>query len=328
MERYKRSTVFGAALILFALALRLILWQGAQAMRFPQETMPSGNLLRPSANLQLPQQTEPETAPQAPAPTQPPGREFTVADLQKTRLQYAWDCPHRPDLQALLLKSLDWDLLGSEPKVLILHTHASESYTRQPGQDYMETAPYRTLDEAYNMVAVGAYLAALLEAAGISVLHDRQIHDYPSYPDAYANSRAAAQSYLDQYPSICLVLDLHRDAAENQDGSQYATEVDIGGQTGAQLMLVVGTDASGNSHPHWQENLALALKLQVLLEERVPGITRQSILRAQRFNQDLSAGALIVEVGTAGNTLEEALRAIPVLAQAIEALIHGANQYP
>ena len=322
MDRQKRSTVFGAALILFALALRLMLWQGAQAVRLPEETT-CGNLLRPSANLQLPEQTLPPV--DTTAPVEPDYRQFVAEDLTKAGVQYAQDCPYRPDLQELLLQKLSWDLSGDEPTVLILHTHASESYTRQPGETYVETADYRTLDENYNMIAVGDRLAELLVTAGISVIHDRQIHDYPSYSDSYANSRAAARQYLQQYPSICLVLDLHRDAAENPDGTQYATSVDIEGEQGTQIMLVVGTDASGNEHPHWQQNLALALKLQVILEEFAPGITRRSILRAQRFNQDLCTGALIVEVGTAGNTLEEAMRSVPVLAKAIVELIHGAN---
>lgn len=319
MRRQKRSTLLGAALILFALVLRMI--SGAAAAPLPPRTESTAptQLQRPAATLDIPQPTQPSL------PSLPQGRPFVAEDLAKTRVQYAWDCPYRPDLEALLLQSLRWDLTGETPTVLILHTHASESYTRKNGQDYTESAPYRTLDEAYNMVAVGDRLAQMLEEMGISVLHDRQIHDYPSYPDAYVNSRKAVQGYLEAYPSIELVLDLHRDAVENPDGSQYATSVTINGETAAQLMLVVGTDASGNHHPQWRENLSLALKLQVILEELAPGITRQSILRAQRFNQDLSAGALIVEVGTAGNTLEEALRSIPILADALAQLLHGAN---
>ena len=122
-----------------------------------------------------------------------------------------------------------------------------------------------------------------------------------------------------------MVLDLHRDAALNADGSQYATAATVGGQRSAQIMLVVGTDWLGGNHPNWQENLSLALKLQVLLEQENPGITRRTVLRGSIFNQNLSAGMLIVEVGTAGNTMAEALRAISPLAKAIAALTYGAN---
>ena len=175
------------------------------------------------------------------------------------------------------------------------------------------------------MVAVGDLLAKLLEAAGIGVIHDRQTHDYPSYNSSYNNSRKSVKEYLEEYPSIRLVLDLHRDAMERSDGSQIATSATVDGEKSAQIMFLVGTDESGNYHPDWQDNLALAAKLNVLMEGIAPGITRPSTLRAQRFNQDLGMVALLVEVGAAGNTLTEALRAIPVLAQAIIALKNGAN---
>jgi stage II sporulation protein P len=220
---------------------------------------------------------------------------------------------------------LQWQLSDGQPAVLIVHTHGSESYTKELGQTYQETAQYRTLDEHYNMVAVGDLLEQLLEHAGIRVIHDRQLHDYPSYTSSYNNSRKSVQEYLQEYPSIRLVLDLHRDAGENSDGSQFATHAQVEGKDSAQIMFLVGTDESGNYHPRWRDNLAVAAKLNVLMENINPGITRKTTLRAQRFNQDLADIALLVEVGSAGNTLQEALTAIPILADAIIALKNGAN---
>ena len=268
------------------------------------------------------------TAPPAthPEPSVPAQVQLTTADLRNVRVQYATDCPYRPDIEDLLLRAMTWNLGLEDPTVLIIHTHTCESYTKQSGQDYKEYTAYRTVNEEYNMVAVGGRLTQLLEAAGIQVIHDRQIHDYPSYSDAYDNSRDAAQEYIDQYPTIRVVLDLHRDAVQNADGSQYATSCMVNGTKVAQLMLVVGSDASGLTHPHWQENLAEAIKLQAVLERLAPGITRPCILRAQRFNHDLTTGAMLVEVGTAGNTLTEAMGAIAVLADALIELMYGANR--
>lgn len=331
MRTEKRSTKIGAALIIFAILLRLLtgLWNvSAQTLRHPEAGEQTASVLRPTTGG-APQETATtatQTEPQTPETTAPaPPVYFAAEDMCFVRVQYAQDCAYRPDLEKLLLQSLDWDLSGDGPTVLIVHSHASESYTRQSGQNYTETAAYRTLDEDYNMLAVGDYLTELLTQAGVRVIHDRQIHDYPSYTEAYSNSRSAVARYLAQYPTIQVVLDLHRDAAENADGSQYATSATVNGQKVAQLMLVVGTNASGNYHPDWQNNLSIALKLQVLLERQAPGITRQTILRAQRFNHDLAMGAMIVEVGTAGNTLEEAMGAIPVLADALTELLRGAN---
>ena len=204
------------------------------------------------------------------------------------------------------------------PKVLIYSTHATESYTKN-GENYTETAAYRTLSSGFNMLSLGARLQERLEALGIEVLRDETLHDYPSYNSAYVSSRKSVQAYLEEYPSLALVLDLHRDAASGKQQLRPLAETASG--TAARLMLVVGTNAGGRSHPDWQKNCALALRLQTLLECRSPGITRPINLRAQRFNQDLSPGALLIEIGGAGNTHAEALTAVDLLAQAIAELL-------
>ena len=141
----------------------------------------------------------------------------------------------------------------------------------------------------------------------------------PSYNGSYAHARKAILSYLKEYPSVQLILDLHRDAADGASG-QLRTRATVDGKESAQLMLVVGTDSGGLAHAGWEENLSLALKLQARLEALAPGITRPLSLRAQRFNQDLSPGALLVEVGAAGNTRQEALSAAEMLAEAVARL--------
>jgi stage II sporulation protein P len=309
----RRSTKIGAALLVFATVLRLLAgapaWQGEGPITSIQK---------------LPfVPTQAQTAPTAPTTPPPVIPRFTAEEAEKTQLRYS--CDYRVDVGKLLEKDLQWQLSDGQPAVLIVHTHGSESYTKELGQNYKETAQYRTLDDHYNMVAVGDLLAQRLEAAGIRVIHDRQLHDYPSYTSSYNNSRKSVKAYLEEYPTIRLVLDLHRDAGENSDGSQFATHAKVDGQDSAQIMFLVGTDESGNYHPQWRDNLAVAAKLNVLMENLNPGITRKTTLRAQRFNQDLADIALLVEVGAAGNTLQEALTAIPILADAIIALKNGAN---
>ena len=173
------------------------------------------------------------------------------------------------------------------------------------------------------MLAVGQRVAELLEEAGICVIHDRTVHDYPSYNGAYNHARKQTEAYLQEYPSIQLILDLHRDAMEDSNGQQISTTVDIDGKTSAQLMMVVGTNAGGLYHPDWEKNMALAAKLHAQLEKTYPGICRPISFRSQRFNQDLSAGAMLIEVGAAGNNRQEALAAAEILAQAILGLSSG-----
>lgn len=227
------------------------------------------------------------------------------------------------DTLALLQQPLTWDLMGEAPTVLILHSHATESYEKQA--QYTETSPYRTLDTNYNMVSVGARVAEILEAEGIRVIHDRTLHDYPSYNDAYGNARSAITAALAEHPSICLVLDLHRDAAEDAGGNQKVSTVTVEGESCANLMLVMGSDKGSLSYPNWERNLALAVKLQAQLEQTHSGLCKPIKLVTSRYNQDLSTGALLVEVGTAGNTHAQAIRAAEYLAEGIVALAKGAN---
>ena len=174
------------------------------------------------------------------------------------------------------------------------------------------------------MIRMGQELTRLLEAGGIRVIHDTAHHDYPDYNSAYSNARKSIAEYLREYPSIRMVLDLHRDASDTTDG-QLVTSATVGGQRSAQLLMMVGTDAGGNYHPNWQENLALGLKLSAVLERTNPGICRPVTLRTERFNTDMTPGSLLVEVGAAGNTQQEALLAIHALAQGILEIAHGAD---
>ena len=227
------------------------------------------------------------------------------------------------EVAALWEMPMQWDLSGTEPAVLLLHTHGSESYENT--EQYIPVGSYRTLQSEYNVVSVGDRVAQKLEEAGISVLHDRTLHDQPSYNSSYSNARKAIRGYLEQYPSIQLVLDLHRDAAVNAGGEQIHPTAETPRGTAAQLMLVIGTDTGGQTHPRWKQNLALGVRLQAALESLCPGLCRPINLRTQRFNQDLSTGALLVEVGAAGNTRQQALLAADYLAEALICLADSAR---
>lgn len=327
MEQERRAVRWGVVLILLAAVWRIAAGGALTDFLHDPDTaaflicMGTGRVVRLTAQAAQPSQTE-QTETTVPAQTKPQTLEFLAEESQLVEL---FDmCGYKTDLETLLTQPLDWELTGTGPTVLILHTHATESFTRH-SQDYKEVAAFRTLDEEYNMIRVGAYVAEKLRSQGIGVIHDTTLHDYPSYTGSYNNSRQTALKYLEQYPSIQVVLDLHRDAAEHADGSQMATAARVDGKDSAQLMLVVGTDKGGLLHPNWRENMALGVKLQVLLEKRWPGVCRPVCFRTERFNQDLLPGALLVEVGAAGNTLEQALVAADCLTWALTQLAHGAN---
>ena len=219
------------------------------------------------------------------------------------------------DTEQLLKNGPQLSLPAEGPQILIMHTHGSEAYT-PAGLDYYESSDScRTEDRQFNVIRVGDELESLLTQAGLNVLHDREIYDYPSYTGSYTRSGAAVEEYLEQYPSIAMVIDLHRDAL-GANGIVYKTMAEEEGVCASQIMLLAGSDASGLEHPGWQHNLSVALYLQNQVTMRHPTLMRPVSLVQERYNQHLTAGSIIIEVGSNGNTLQEALAAIRLFADA------------
>lgn len=229
------------------------------------------------------------------------------------------------DTGALLSEGSSLALSSEGPQILIIHTHASEAYTQDSTDRYIATDSYRTEDINYNVVRVGDELEKVLTSYGLDVIHDRGIYDYPSYTGSYLRSGEAIEDYLEQYPTISIVIDLHRDALGSGD-VVYKTAAALDGSTSSQVMFVVGTDESGLEHPEWRENLKLALTLQDALESTYPTLARPISLKTQRYNQQLSIGSLLLEVGSSGNTLQESITAVKLFGQAVGPLFKSMIQ--
>ena len=327
MVQRKEVISIGICALVLALLLRILSTAGAlpfQNTDFLSALvyLQTGRVVRyPSSSDTLPPN---ETTPQAttPSPNRPSGIVLTAEDAVAVKLNDLVD--YQPDVEKLLLSSLDWDLTVQSPTVLIIHTHGTESYTRQPGEIYEEDSAYRTFNASYNMISIGEELTRVLESGGVTVLHDRTLHDYPSYNGSYDHARQTIRAYLEAFPTITMVIDLHRDAMDLQKDPQLTTLATVGGNRSAQLMLVAGTDHNV-SYKGWEENLATGIKLTAILEKMYPGITRPIQLRAQRFNLDMTPGSLLVEVGANGNTHNEAVTAVRALGAAILAMAEGVN---
>ncbi len=214
---------------------------------------------------------------------------------------------------------------SSDPQVLIYHTHATESYLLYGVDWYPSDSLFHRTDEQHTVTQVGDVLEAKLKAAGIGVIHDTTQHDNPSYTGAYDRSRVTIEQYLAAYPSIQIVLDLHRDAVQRDDGTIVAPVTTIDGVQVAQLMFIVCADDGEGSQPNEQKNLAFAVNLQREIEQSYPGLTRATLFSRRYYNQDLSTGALLVEVGTHGNTLAESQRAITLFGQSLINLLQTAS---
>lgn len=210
------------------------------------------------------------------------------------------------------------------PLVLIVHTHAEECYTEHTDM-YPDGESTRSPDTEKNVVRVGEEIADTLSLFGIQTLHCRKMHDSESFINAYSGSAESVKEYLEEYPSVKIVVDVHRDAIIREDGESIKAVTDIAGQDYAQIMFVVGTNELGHEHPFWQDNLSLAIALQKNIDLTYPSLCRSINLRNVPFNQQLSSGYLLLEVGTSANTLDEALRSARAFGENLARTLYAAR---
>ena len=212
---------------------------------------------------------------------------------------------------------------NGKPQVLILHTHATESYLLHNETYYTEKDTSRNTNNAYNMVALGKIISDKLNAAGIVTLHDTTQHDNPSYNESYTRAAQTINSYLKKYPTIKVVIDLHRDALSENDTDKVKLTTEIDGKKAAQVMLVMGSQ-SGNvtNFPNWKENLKLATKLQQTMEVMYPSLARSIHFMSKNYNESLTTGSMLIEIGTDGNTLSEAKYSAELLSNALISLLN------
>lgn len=231
------------------------------------------------------------------------GKTFTegvaIKNNTKTAVNIATALKRKPNIA--------FDMTSAEVQVLITHTHTTECYLEYDAGFFNPDDKSRTDDVNKNMVAVGERVAQQLRQAGIGVVHDTEIHDQP-YSSAYTHSRKAVENYLKQYPSISVVLDIHRDAIYQSDGTRVKPTAVIDGKKAAQMMLIVGMmNTKSVPNPHTADNLSFGAHLQKTMHAEYGGVMRPMVLASARYNQQLCNGMILVEVGSDVNTLEEAL---------------------
>lgn len=215
---------------------------------------------------------------------------------------------------------------NDEPQVLILHTHATETFKTDDKDYYTEEFSSRSRENSQNMVSVGKIVAEKLNSAGIKTLHDTTLHDYPSYSKSYSRAASTVKDYLKKYPSIKVVLDLHRDAVTKENGDKVKLITEINGKKAAQVMLVMGSQSGGiTNYPNWEENFKLAVKLQQVMEKKYPTLARPLLLMSKTYNQNLTTGSLLLEFGTDVNTLSEVHYSAELVGESLVELLSALN---
>lgn len=247
-----------------------------------------------------------------------PKLQFTAAEAASIRI--IGSCTYSYDTAALLAAPLKTNFSLQGPQILIVHTHTTEAYSESVSEGYQSTDP------AKNVIAVGNAMAEVFESFGIQTLHETGLNDVYGYTDAYERMDEVIADYLTCYPSIRMVIDVHRDAFEDSSGEPAGPVVYENGESCAKVMLVMGTDEGGLYHPNWQDNLSCALKIQSMLQNEYPSLCRDLLLRQSRYNQHRTPCSMLVEVGASGNTLPQAEASARLFAETVSRLILANTQ--
>ena len=289
--------------------------------RIPPQTVEDGDVPGASEYLALP-----EDSATPPSTGIFPVRDVDLAVTSDDIFAVINETPYTPDTLTLYADELKIPTLdklhvkygSSAPTVLILHTHGTEAYLDEGDAVYTADESFRSYDTGENVVAVGKAAAAVFRENGIGVIHLETMFDETDYNSAYYLAAEEIKKLVEAYPSIAYVFDIHRDAMITSEGVCLApvSSLEADGGDAAQLMLVVGTDYAGSGHSEWEDNLSLALKLQRAALAVNGGIMRPLNLRSASFNEQYTKGSLLVEVGAAGNSLSEAIRAVKIFAEA------------
>ena len=218
--------------------------------------------------------------------------------------------------QILLEKDVSLSEGNGGPQILIYHTHSQETFADSiPG------------DPNTSIVGAGEYLADLLhDTYGYEVLHHTGEYDVESRDYAYSNALPNIEAVLAEYPSIEVVIDLHRDAVA-EDTKLVSQQ---NGKTAAQVMFFNGisyTKKQGNieylANPYIDDNLAFSFQMQVLCNEYYPGLTRRIYLKGYRYNMHLCSKSLLIELGAQNNTCDEAKNTLDIVAHVLDMCLSG-----
>lgn len=224
----------------------------------------------------------------------------------------------------LLKSTLDINIKNtSDPQVLIFHTHTSESYMNKDSDFFYESFYPRSLDNSKNVVKVGDAITEKLKSNGINTIHDITYHDNPSYNGSYSRAAKTIKENLQKYPSIQMVIDIHRDSLGSKETGKIKPTFKYKDKKAAQLMVIAGCDPDGTiGFPNWKKNLKLALRVQKYCESMFPGITRPLHFAKVKYNEHLTPGSLLIEVGSDANSLEQAVYTGSMLGEALSKMLN------
>jgi stage II sporulation protein P len=229
---------------------------------------------------------------------------------------------YNPDIKSLLSDGADLTIKDkSKPTILVYHSHTTESYSLLDSGYYI-SSDARSKDESRNMVRVGDELVAYLEKAGFNVIHDREIHD-TDYNSSYDSSREVVEKYLEEYPSIEITIDVHRDDITYENKTKVKPTVEINGKKAARMMIISGCEYNRvKNFPDWEYNLKFDLAVQNKVNDMYSGLMRPILFSERKYNMYETHNSFLLEIGTDANTLDEACYSARLFGKALGELLN------
>jgi stage II sporulation protein P len=229
---------------------------------------------------------------------------------------------YNPDIKSLLEVGSDLVIKDkSEPTILVYHSHTTESYALLDSGYYI-SSDMRSSDNDKNMVRVGDELVRYLEKAGFNVIHDTEIHD-TDYNSSYDSSREVVEKYLEEYPSIEVTIDVHRDDITYENKTKVKPTVEINGKKAARMMIISGCEYNRvKNFPDWEYNLRFDLAVQNKVNELYSGLMRPILFSERKYNMYETHNSFLLEIGTDANTLDEACYSARLFGKALGELLN------
>ena len=251
---------------------------------------------------------------------------ITKGDISYKGIQVKNSSSFDLDIKTELERNCDVKLEKTDkPQVLIYHTHTCESFLDYDTGYYYESFYARSENKKKNVCAVGDEITQQLNSLGIKTLHDTSLHDSPGYSGAYYRSSDTVKEYLKKYPTIKVVLDIHRDGI-GTDTQRNKPVCTVNGRKAAQIMILAGYNCDGDkSFDHWKSNLNFALRLQEEAQKSYPGLMRPLYFGDFVYNMDINNGSLLIEIGADSNTVDEARYSGYLLGNVIAKVLSGKN---
>ncbi len=293
------------------------------------ETVPTTSATSTSVTSAEPETTTEKTTKMTTIPTGENIKKVSEEKMTKGNVNYKnihiknTNKNHSVDIKSILSKDPKCKIRKDEEyQILVIHTHTTESYAEEDRSWYDKKTEWRNTDEKKNITSVGAIIADGLNEAGIKTLHITEKHDYPQYNGAYSRAKDTISEYLKKYPSIKMVIDVHRDSITRNDGTKVKPTAIIKEKKAAQVMIISGCDDEGDlNFPNWEYNLRMAIKLQEQITKDWPGLARPLYFAPFRYNMHMTPNSLLIEFGTEVNTLDEAQYTASLVTESLVSLL-------